>query len=70
VLFFRILKTAGPTNLMLVTLLIPVTAVILGGFVLGERLSGEQVLGMALILAGLALIDGRILRPLAELLGR
>jgi drug/metabolite transporter (DMT)-like permease len=55
---------------MLVTLLIPVTAVILGGLVLGERLSGEQVLGMTLILAGLAVIDGRILRPLAELLGR
>ncbi len=70
VLFFRILKTAGPTNLMLVTLLIPVTAVILGGLVLGERLSGEQVLGMALILAGLAVIDGRILGPIRALAGR
>ncbi|MEZ5863600.1 MAG: DMT family transporter [Geminicoccaceae bacterium] len=70
VLFFRILRTAGPTNLMLVTLLVPVTAVILGGLVLGERLSGEQVLGMAFILAGLAVIDGRILGPLAALLKR
>ncbi len=65
VLFFRILRTAGATNLLLVTLLIPITAVILGGLVLGERLTGGQALGLALILAGLAVIDGRILRPMA-----
>lgn len=70
VLFFRILRTAGATNLLLVTLLIPVTAVILGGLLLGERLTGGQAFGMALILAGLAVLDGRVLRPLAALLGR
>jgi drug/metabolite transporter (DMT)-like permease len=70
VLFFRILSTAGATNLLLVTLLIPVTAVALGGFFLGERLGPEEVLGMALILVGLAVIDGRIvarLRPQPKL---
>ena len=70
VLFFRILRTAGATNLLLVTLLIPITAVILGGLVLGERLTGGQALGMALILAGLAVIDGRVLRPMAVRLER
>ena len=49
---------------MLVTLLVPVTAVLLGTFVLGERLALHQLVGMAAIGLGLAVIDGR---PLATL---
>ena len=62
VLYFRILATAGATNLLLVTLLIPVSAVLLGTALLGEPLEPGHVAGMALIGAGLAAIDGR---PLA-----
>lgn len=65
--FFRLLETAGPVNLTLVTLLVPVTAVLLGILVLGEPLRPRQLLGMALIAAGLAAIDGR---PLACLAGQ
>lgn len=65
--FFRLLETAGPVNLTLVTLLVPVTAVLLGILVLGEPLRPRQLLGMALIAAGLAAIDGR---PLAWLAGQ
>ena len=39
ILYFRILETAGATNLLLVTFLIPVSAILLGALVLGERLS-------------------------------
>jgi drug/metabolite transporter (DMT)-like permease len=60
VLYFRILEAAGATNLLLVTFLIPVTAIILGAVVLGERLEPRHFAGMALIGVGLALIDGRI----------
>lgn len=60
VLYFRILERAGATNLLLVTFLIPVTAVLLGAVVLGERLEPRHFAGMALIGVGLALIDGRI----------
>ena len=66
VLYFRILAAAGATNLLLVTFLIPVTAVLLGAAVLGERLAPRHFAGMALIGLGLAAIDGRIgrlLRP-------
>jgi len=66
VLYFRILAAAGATNLLLVTLLIPVPATLLGALVLGEPLEPRQFAGMALIGVGLALIDGRItglLRP-------
>jgi drug/metabolite transporter (DMT)-like permease len=58
-LFFRILATAGATNIMLVTFLIPVSALILGILVLGEQLAIRHFAGMALIGLGLAAIDGR-----------
>jgi drug/metabolite transporter (DMT)-like permease len=62
ILYFRILATAGATNLLLVTLLIPVGAILLGTLVLGERLETKHFIGMALIAVGLAAIDGRIFR--------
>ncbi|OCO98356.1 MULTISPECIES: DMT family transporter [unclassified Ensifer] len=62
VLFFRILETAGVTNLMLVTFLIPVSAILLGAMFLGETLEPKHFIGMTLIAAGLAAIDGRLLR--------
>ncbi len=64
VLYFRILATAGATNLLLVTFLIPVSAIALGTALLGERLAGHHGVGMALIGLGLAAIDGRPLRAL------
>ena len=62
ILYFRILATAGATNIQLVTFLIPVSAILLGSFVLGERLDPKHFAGMGLIGLGLAAIDGRLLR--------
>lgn len=59
VLYFRILATAGATNLLLVTFLIPVTAILLGIVALDETLQINQLIGMILIGSGLAAIDGR-----------
>lgn len=64
VLYFRILATAGATNLLLVTFLIPVSAILLGTLLLGETLLPRHFAGMALIGAGLAAIDGRLWRGL------
>jgi drug/metabolite transporter (DMT)-like permease len=61
VLYFRILATAGATNLLLVTLLIPVSAIVMGTFGLGEHLDVRHFAGLAFIGAGLAAIDGRLL---------
>ena len=62
IVFFRISATAGPTNVMLVTLLIPVTATALGVLILGEALTGNQIAGALVIASGLVVIDGRLLR--------
>src|SRR5271167_691637 len=62
VLCFRILAAAGATNLLLVTFLIPVSAILLGALVLGELLLPRHFLGMALIGLGLMFIDGRLPR--------
>ena len=62
VLYFRILAVVGATNLLLVTFLIPVSAILLGALVLGEVLLPRHLLGMASIGLGLACIDGRLPR--------
>ncbi len=69
ILYFRILATAGATNLMLVTFLIPVSAILFGTLILHERLAPKHFAGMALIALGLALIDGRLLTLLRTRLG-
>lgn len=53
IVFFQILRRSGSTNVMLVTLLIPVTAILLGWLVLGESISLAEIIG-ALV------IDGRV----------
>eukprot|EP00752_Nemacystus_decipiens_P013118 g11607.t1 len=59
ILYFKLLAAAGSVNALLVTLLIPVSAVLLGTLVLGERLALHHGAGFALIAAGLLAIDGR-----------
>ena len=61
VVYFRILATAGATNLLLVTFLIPVPALLLGIGILGEAIAARHFAGMAMIGAGLVAIDGRLL---------
>jgi drug/metabolite transporter (DMT)-like permease len=60
ILFFQIVAAAGATFVSLVTLLVPVSAVILGAVFLGERLSTTDFLGMGLIGLGLITVDGRL----------
>lgn len=61
VLYFRVLARAGATNISLVTFLVPVSAILLGWLFLRETLGLAHVIGIGLIGAGLALIDGRLL---------
>src|SRR4051794_26521464 len=61
VLYFRLIDSAGATNALLVTLLVPPVAILLGGMFLGEHLAPQDFIGLALIAFGLAAIDGRVL---------
>jgi drug/metabolite transporter (DMT)-like permease len=61
-LYFAVLARAGATNVSLVTLLIPPSAMLLGAVFLTEQLELRDLLGLAFIAAGLAAIDGRPLR--------
>ncbi|MFT7572179.1 MAG: drug/metabolite transporter (DMT)-like permease [Paracoccaceae bacterium] len=62
ILYFHILEKAGATNLVLVTFLIPVSALGLGIFILGEVLLIQHVVGLLCIGVGLAALDGRLLK--------
>lgn len=60
IVFFRISASAGPQNVMLVTLLVPLSATALGVLFLGEALTVHQVLGALVIAFGLVIVDGRL----------
>jgi len=69
IVFFQILRRSGATNVALVTLLIPVTAIVLGAWLLGESIALREAIGAAVIGSSLLVIDGRIfkwLRPSAR----
>lgn len=61
ILYFRLIDRAGATNALLVTLLVPPVAILLGALFLNEVIEPRDFAGMALIALGLAAIDGRLL---------
>ncbi|HVH37024.1 MAG TPA: DMT family transporter [Sphingomicrobium sp.] len=60
VLYFRLIDRAGATNALLVTLLVPPVAILLGALFLGEIIEPRDIAGLGLIAFGLAAIDGRL----------
>ncbi|HAE47024.1 MAG: EamA family transporter [Tistrella sp.] len=58
--YFRLLALAGPANLLLVTLLMPMIAILAGAVVLGEVVAPVMPVGLALVALGLAMVDGRL----------
>jgi drug/metabolite transporter (DMT)-like permease len=65
-LFFKLVESAGASNSLLVTFLIPIVAIVLGAVFLGERFSLNQGAGVVLIAVGLVLLDGRVLRRVGQ----
>ncbi|GMO17355.1 DMT family transporter [Bradyrhizobium sp. TM233] len=64
IVFFQIIRRSGASNVMLVTLLIPVTAILAGWLVLGEPISMREIAGAIVIGSALLVIDGRVLNLL------
>jgi len=69
IIYFRVLAVAGATNILLVTFLIPASAIFLGVMVLGERPGWNAFGGMALIFMGLVAIDGRLIKGFRRRIG-
>ncbi|MFK8184662.1 MAG: DMT family transporter [Phormidesmis sp.] len=64
IIYYRLLSEAGVVNTSLVSFLVPLTAVVLSVLFLRERVDGMDLLGMAFILCGLAVLDGRLAHKL------
>ncbi|CUX68604.1 DMT family transporter [Agrobacterium tumefaciens] len=64
ILYFNLIASAGATNASLVTLLVPVSAIMLSAVFLSERLELFELAGMILIMTSLIIIDGRLFRCL------
>lgn len=62
ILFFRVVARSGPANVLLVTMIIPVSAIAMGITVLGETLDPMEIFGTAIIMLALVVIDGRALK--------
>ena len=62
IVLFWLIPQIGGTNASTITLLTPVSALLLGAFALNEVIEAAQLAGMVVILLGLFFIDGRILR--------
>ena len=64
-LYYRVFASAGSGNTMLATLIVAPIAILIGAVVLGESLPPQALAGLLLVVLGLAVIDGRLLRRLA-----
>jgi len=64
IIFFRVVARSGPANVLLVTMLIPVSAIAMGFVVLGETLDTMEIIGTVIIILALVVIDGRALKTM------
>ncbi len=62
IIFFQIVIRSGASNVMLVTLLVPVSAILLGYFILDERIEAREIVGALVIGSALLVMDGRVFR--------
>lgn len=62
IVVYWLLARVGATNVSTVTFVAPVSAVLLGVYLLGETILPAHLLGMAAIFCGLLMIDGRVLK--------
>ncbi|MDG2187087.1 MAG: DMT family transporter [Hyphomicrobiales bacterium] len=58
-IFYKLIKTIG-SNVMLVTLLMPISAIFMSIIFLGETIAKQHIVGLFMILTGLVLVDGRM----------
>jgi drug/metabolite transporter (DMT)-like permease len=58
-IYFRLVHVLGPTRLSLITYIMPIVGIVLGLLVLSETIDIRTVVGAAIILAGVGLVNSR-----------
>lgn len=62
ILYFKILQLAGASNVLLVTIIVPVFAVFLDAVLLGQWVGWQAIMGFGVVALGLGIMDGRLFR--------
>lgn len=60
-LYFKILETTGAGNLLICTIIVPPSAILLEVLVLDEVIGLNELAGLAIVTAGMIVLDGRLL---------
>ena len=58
-IYFRLVHVLGPTRLSLITYVMPIVAIALGVAIRGEVIDGQTVVGTAIVLGGVGLVNSR-----------
>jgi drug/metabolite transporter (DMT)-like permease len=60
-LYFKILERTGAGNLLICTIIIPPSSILVNAILLGEIITLAEMMGLAVIIIGLLVLDGRII---------
>lgn len=67
IIYFKILESAGASNLLVCTVIIPPSAILLNLLFLNQAVSQSEIIGLLIIVVGLIVLDGRYIKS-SELL--
>jgi drug/metabolite transporter (DMT)-like permease len=62
IIYFKILESAGASNLLVCTVIIPPSAIFLNFLFLNQAVSQSEMIGLLIIIAGLIVLDGRYIK--------
>ena len=67
IIYFKILESAGASNLLVCTVIIPPSAIVLNSIFLNQAVSQSEMIGLLIIVAGLIVLDGRYIKSSEQL---
>ena len=62
IIYFKILESAGASNLLVCTIIIPPSAIVLNSIFLNQAVSQSETIGLLIIIMGLIVLDGRYIK--------
>ena len=62
IIYFKILESAGASNLLVCTVIIPPSAIVLNSLFLNQAVSQSEIIGLLIIIVGLIVLDGRYIK--------